>query len=89
TPIAGASSAPYRGAIGVNTDGTIYTSAAGPNCVQNYKGVGAQLGAIVTPNCTTAGVVLGNYFAVQVPLTKYNAFAKADYELNEHVTAYG
>jgi len=87
TPITGAT---YTGAIGVNSaDGTIFTSAAGSaNCAQNYKGAGAVTGAIVSPDCTTAGVVLGNYFAVQVPLTKYNVFAKGDYEFNSHLTGY-
>ena len=78
----------YNGAIGVNTDGTIFTDLAGTNCVQNYKGVGAVLGANISANCRQTQVALGRYFAVQVPLTKYNAFARASYELDEHVTAY-
>ncbi|MGA0600201.1 TonB-dependent receptor plug domain-containing protein [Caulobacter sp. KR2-114] len=86
TPIPG--SGAYRGAIGVNTDQSLYTSANPASCAQNYKGVGAELGAIVNPNCTTAGVVLGNYFAVQVPLTKYNLFAKGEYEFTSHITGY-
>ena len=86
TPISG--SGAYNGAIGVNTDGTLFTSNAGSNCAQNYKGVGSVKGAIISPSCTQAGVVLGNYFAVQVPLTKYNAFMKADYAFNDHVTGY-
>jgi outer membrane receptor protein involved in Fe transport len=86
TPIPGAGA--YNGAIGVNTNQSIYTSANAGSCAQNYQGVGAELGAIVGSNCTTAGVVLGNYFAVQVPLTKYNVFAKVDYQLNSHITAY-
>ncbi len=86
TPIPGTGA--YNGAIGVNTDQSLYTSANPGSCAQNYKGVGAKLGAIINPGCTTAGVVLGNYFAVQVPLTKYNFFGKADYEFNEHVTGY-
>jgi len=77
----------YAGAIGVNTDGSLYTSGASTPAA-NYKGVGAVTGAIINPAGTTAGVVLGNYFAVQVPLTKYNVFAKADYEFGEHVTGY-
>jgi iron complex outermembrane receptor protein len=85
TPLPG--SGPYVGAIGVNTDQTLYTSA-GSACAQNYKGVGSVRGAILS-NCTTAGVVLGNYFAVQVPLTKYNVFTKADFAVADHVTAYG
>jgi iron complex outermembrane recepter protein len=79
----------YAGAIGVNTDKTLFTSANPGSCAQNYKGAGSVKGAIVDPTCNAAGVVLGNYFAVQVPLTKYNLFGKADYEVNEHVTAYG
>ncbi len=86
TPIPG--SGAYNGAIGVNTDQSLYTSAKPGFCAQNYKGVGAKVGATVSPDCTTAGVVLGNYFAVQVPLTKYNFFAKADYEFNAHITGY-
>ncbi|HEX2972477.1 MAG TPA: TonB-dependent receptor, partial [Tepidisphaeraceae bacterium] len=80
----------YRGGIGVNTDGTIFTTAVPPSlgCAQNYKGVGSVVGDIISPSCTQAGVVLGNYFAVQVPLKKYNAFASADYELTDHLTAY-
>lgn len=77
----------YAGAIGVNTDQSLYTSA-GSLCAQNYKGVGSVPGAIVNPACTTAGVVLGNYFAVQVPLTKYNIFAKVDYDFSDHLQGY-
>ena len=77
----------YAGAIGVNTDQSIYTSA-GSLCAQNYKGVGTVVGAIINPACTTAGVVLGNYFAVQVPLTKYNVFSKVDYDFSDHLQGY-
>lgn len=77
----------YSGAIGVNTDQSIYTSA-GSTCAQNYKGVGSVDGAIINPACTTAGVVLGNYFAVQVPLTKYNVFTKIDYDFSDHIQGY-
>ncbi len=87
TPIAG--SGTYRGAIGVNTDGTLFTSAAGANCAQNYKGVGGVKGANISANCTTAQVALGQYFGVQVPLTKYNVFARMNYEVADHVTVYG
>ena len=81
----------YKGGIGVNTDGTIFTTVVPGSlgCAENYKGVGSVLGDIISPSCTQAGVVLGNYFAVQVPLKKYNAFAGADYELTDHLTAYG
>ncbi len=89
TPYAG--SGPYNGGIGVNTDGTIFTTVVpgALGCSQNYKGVGSVQGAQISPSCTQAGVVLGNYFAVQVPLTKYNALGSVDYRLADHVTAYG
>lgn len=89
TPYAGTGT--YDGAIGVNTDGTIFTSVVPGSlgCAQNYKGVGSVLGAQLSPSCTQAGVVLGNYFAVQVPLTKYNALGSVDYRLTDHMTAYG
>ena len=86
TPIAGTGK--YTGAIGVNTDGTIFTDLAGTNCVQNYKGVGTLLGVNISANCRQVQVALGRYFAVQVPLTKYNLFGRASYELNDHITAY-
>ena len=88
TPYAGTGA--YNGGIGVNTDGSIFTTVVPGSlgCAQNYKGVGSVVGDIISPSCTQAGVVLGNYFAVQVPLKKYNAFASADYELTDHLTAY-
>ena len=86
TPIAGTGN--YNGAIGVNTDGTIFTDLAGTNCVQNYKGVGTLKGVNISPNCRQVQVALGQYFAVQVPLTKYNVFGRASYELADHLTVY-
>ena len=87
TPITG--SGPYNGAIGVNTDGTIFTDLAGTNCVQNYRGLGAEKGINISANCRQVQVALGQYFAVQVPLTKYNVFARGDYAVTDHVNAYG
>jgi outer membrane receptor protein involved in Fe transport len=86
TPIAG--SGAYNGSLGVNTDGTIFTDLAAPNCVQNYKGVGTQKGVNISPNCQQAEVALGQYFAIQVPLTKYNIFARSTYKLSDDVSAY-
>ena len=40
TPIAGTGL--YNGSLGVNTDGSIFTDLAAPNCVQNYKGLGPK-----------------------------------------------
>ncbi|MDE2435206.1 MAG: TonB-dependent receptor [Sphingomonadales bacterium] len=92
TPIAG--SGTYNGSIGVNADGTIFTTKAAPNCVQNYRGLGTMTGINIgngdlDSRCYKVQVALGQLFDVQVPLTKYNAFANADYELNEHITTYG
>ena len=85
TPIAG--SGAYNGSIGVNTDGTIFTDLAAPNCVQNYRGLGPT-GINIGGGCTKVQVGLGNFFAIQVPLTKYNVFARSTFKVNDHITAY-
>lgn len=88
TPIAG--SGAYPGAIGVNNDGTIFTTLAGSNCVQNYRGLNqGVLGLNISPNCRQVQVALGQYFAVQVPLKRYNAFTKLSYELSDDINVYG
>jgi outer membrane receptor protein involved in Fe transport len=86
TPIAG--SGAYNGSLGVNTDGTIFTDLAAPNCVQNYRGVGQLKGVNISPSCSQVQVALGQYFAIQVPLTKYNVFARSTYKINDDVSAY-
>lgn len=87
TPIAGTGN--YTGAIGVNADGSIFTTLAGSNCVQNYRGLNrGTLGLNISANCRQVQVALGQYFAVQVPLTRYNAFTKVSYDLSEDITAY-
>ncbi len=86
TPISGTGN--YTGAIGVNTDGTIFTMGAGANCVQNFRGLGTIKGINISPACTNVQVALGQYFDVQVPLKKYNVFARTSYELSDAVTAY-
>lgn len=86
-PISG--SGLYNGAIGVNDDGTIFTDLAGSNCVQNYRGLtGRTLGLTISPNCRQVQVALGQYFAVLVPLKRYNAFSRLNYELSDDITAY-
>ncbi|RAK60181.1 TonB-dependent receptor [Phenylobacterium hankyongense] len=87
TPIAGTGA--YNGAIGVNTDGTIFTDLAGTNCVQNYRGLGTIPGVNISPNCRQVQVALGQYFAIQVPLTKYNVMGRGDYAVTDHINAYG
>src|SRR5438270_4868703 len=59
TPYPG--SGAYLGGIGVNTDGTIFTTVVPKalGCSENYKGVGSVVGAQISPSCATAGVVLG------------------------------
>lgn len=86
TPIAG--SGLYNGAIGVNTDGTIFTMGAGKNCVQNYKGLGTVKGTNISADCTKVQVALGQYFAVQVPLTKKNVFSRVNYDFSDSVSLY-
>lgn len=89
TPIAATANGTYPGAIGFNADGTLFTTIAGTNCVQNYRGLtGATLGLNISPNCRQVQVALGQYFSVQVPLTRYNAFAKVDYDVSDDITAY-
>lgn len=79
----------YPGAIGVNNDGSIFTTLAGTNCVQNYRGLGnGTLGLNISPNCRQVQVALGQYFAVQVPLTRYNAFTKITYDLTDDISFY-
>jgi outer membrane receptor protein involved in Fe transport len=85
TPIAG--SGAYNGALGVNTDGTIFTDLAAPNCVQNYKGIG-QKGVNIGGKCTKVQVGLANFFAIQVPLTKYNVYARSTYKISDDISAY-
>lgn len=88
TPIAAGTF--YPGAIGVNNDGTIFTTLAGTNCVQNYRGLGREtLGLNISANCRQVQVALGQYFAVQVPLKRYNAFTKLSYDLTDDVSFYG
>jgi iron complex outermembrane recepter protein len=88
TPIAGTGA--YPGAIGVNGDGTIFTTLAGTNAVQNYRGLNnGVLGLNISANGRQVQVALGNYFAVQVPLERYNAFAKVDYDLSDDISLYG
>jgi iron complex outermembrane receptor protein len=85
TPIAG--SGAYNGSLGVNTDGTMFTDLAAPNCVQNYRGLG-QKGVNIGAGCSQVQVALGQFFALQVPLTKYNVFARSTYKISDSVSAY-
>ncbi len=85
TPIAGTGA--YNGSLGANTDGSIFTDLAAPNCVQNYKGIG-QKGVNIGKACTQVQVGLGQFFAIQVPLTKYNVLARTTYKVNDYVSAY-
>ena len=87
TPIAGSGN--YPGAIGINGDGTIFTTLAGTNAVQNYRGLNNGVpGLNISANGRQVQVALGNYFAVQVPLERYTAFAKFDYDISDDISIY-
>ncbi|MDE3071710.1 MAG: TonB-dependent receptor [Pseudomonadota bacterium] len=87
TPIAGTGN--YGGYVGVNSDGTLFTTRAPGNCVQNYKGpVGQIPGLAISPNCSTIENYLGKYFFVQVPSHRINLFSKVTYNVNEDLEAY-
>ena len=89
TPIAATANGLYNGAIGVNGDGTIFTTLAGTNCVQNYRGLNqGVVGLNISSNCRQVQLALGQYFAVQVPLKRYNAFARVTYDISDDITAY-
>ncbi len=89
TPLSGVG--PYTGAVGVNGDGTIFTANSAPNCVQNYRGPLAPktLGLAISPDCTQIDAYLGPYFAIQVPMRRYNLFARSTFRFDDHVQAYG
>ncbi|MDE1893556.1 MAG: TonB-dependent receptor [Xanthomonadaceae bacterium] len=87
TPITGTGN--YGGYVGVNGDGTLFTTRAPGNCVQNYKGpVGQIPGLAISPNCSTIENYLGKYFFVQVPSHRINLFSKVTYNVNEDLEAY-
>ena len=80
----------YGGYLGINADGSLFTSKDPGNCVQNYRGpVGKVPGLAITPNCTAVESFLGPYFYVQTPLQRYNLFSRVTYNINDDVQAYG
>ena len=87
TPLSGTGA--YPGFIGVNNDGSIFTTGDAPNCVQNYRPTGQTLGLAISPNCQQIVAELGPYFAAQVPSRRYNLFAHVTYKLHDHMEAYG
>src|SRR3546814_235667 len=59
------------------------------NCVQNYRGLNqGVVGLNISSNCRQVQIALGQYFAVQVPLKRYNAFARLTYEFSPEITGY-
>src|SRR5215469_9078531 len=90
TPVAGDSSGNYPGYLGINSDGTLFTTKDPASCAQNYRGaVGKIPGLAITSDCTTVKSFLGPYFYVQTPLKRYNLFSRATYNINDNVQAYG
>jgi iron complex outermembrane receptor protein len=80
----------YGGYLGINGDGTLFTSKDPGNCAQNYRGpLGKIPGLAITPNCTSVESYLGPYFYVQTPLQRYNLFSRVTYNVNDDVQAYG
>ena len=87
TPISGTGN--YGGYIGLNSNGTLFTTRAAGNCVQNYQGpVGKIPGLEISPNCSTIENYLGKYFFVQVPSHRINLFSKVTYKFDEFLEAY-
>ena len=80
----------YGGYLGINGDGTLFTSKDPGNCAQNYRGpLGKIPGLAITPDCTSVESYLGPYFYVQTPLQRYNLFSHVTYNINDDVQAYG
>ncbi len=90
SPVAGDSSGNYPGYIGINSNGSLFTTRDPGSCVQNYQGpLGKDPGLSVTPDCTTIKSYLGPYFYVQTPLQRYNMFSHVTYNINDNIQAYG
>ncbi|MDE1923604.1 MAG: TonB-dependent receptor, partial [Gammaproteobacteria bacterium] len=88
TPLTGTGN--YGGYLGLNGNGTLFTTRDPGNCVQNYQGgVGSVLGLHITPDCTTVKSYLGSYFAIQVPMRRYNLFSRVTYDVTDNIQAYG
>lgn len=80
----------YGGYLGINGDGSLFTSKDPGNCVQNYRGpLGKIPGLAITPSCTAVESFLGPYFYVQTPLQRYNLFSRVTYNVNDNIQAYG
>jgi iron complex outermembrane receptor protein len=87
TPIPGTGN--YGGYIGINGNGTLFTTRNPGSCVQNYQGpIGKVPGLAITQDCTTVKSFLGPYFFVQTPLQRYNLFSHLTYNVNDNVQAY-
>jgi iron complex outermembrane recepter protein len=88
TPISGTGN--YPGYVGINNDGTLFTSRAPGNCAQNYRGpVGQVPGLHITPDCSSVEAYLGPYFFAQTPMQRYNMFSRVTYDVTDTIQAYG
>lgn len=67
--------------IGFNTDGSLFSRA---NPVANFRD---SLTSIYHDG-NTLGYSTGDFGYLQLPLKRYSAFANADYEVADHITAY-
>ncbi len=88
TPLSGSGN--YGGYVGFNNNGSLFTTRSPGNCVQNYQGpVNKTLGLHYTPDCSTIESYLGPYFAIQVPMQRYNMFSRTTYDVTDNIQAYG
>jgi len=72
---------PRTAVLGYNDDGTLFAASNGP---YNYRGPDGLLF-----NTGTQLNNLNQFSRLQVPLTRYSAFARATYEVAPHVRAFG
>jgi iron complex outermembrane recepter protein len=93
TPISGTGD--YGGWIGVNGDGTLFTTRDPGNCVQNYRGplapqaTGPYQGRSISQDCTSIVVPGEVGRLLQVPMHRFNLFSRVTYNLTDNIQAFG
>ena len=82
--VAAGTVAPSITRLGFNNDGTLFSNGIdykGPTTI-DFSTIAAGVGAVATGNYDTGAL---NY--LQLPLTRYNAFARSEYDINSHLKA--
>ncbi|HEV2271539.1 MAG TPA: TonB-dependent receptor [Steroidobacteraceae bacterium] len=93
TPIPGTGD--YGGYVGINHDGTLFTTRNPGSCVQNYRGplgsnaTGPYLGHFISQDCTSVESPQEIGRLLQEPSRRYNLFARVNYAITDNVQAYG